>query len=136
MKKALQRILCLLTALTVCCSVSLISAAEEAPTAGSMRCLGDINGDGKQNAIDARWILQMASGMRSTEWYVYAQDGTYTPLPTYTCAEALRLVNAETSEIAQTGGYTIHTDCTYVKNVKLSSSISTWILNQLIETIV
>ncbi|MGN0519393.1 MAG: dockerin type I repeat-containing protein [Candidatus Fimenecus sp.] len=169
MKKTVYRVLCIILVIALCGSMPAF-AAEGEIAEGKMRCVGDVNddgnpnavdarwilqvasgartiaktemqfadmnADGKLNAVDARWILQTASGARAQKWYVYSSDGGYAPLPTYTCAEALSLVNAETAKIVQTGGYAVSADCAYTKNVKLSSSLSTWLLNQLIESIV
>ena len=169
MKKTIRRALSRVLVLSLFGSM-FISAAASDVAVGKMRCVGDVNDDGTPNAVDARWILQAASGMRSItksdmlfadinedgkinavdarwilqtasgtraqKWYVFSEDGAYAPLPTYTCEEALRLINAESAKIVNAGGYTVHADCAYTKNVKLSSSISTWILNQIIASVV
>ncbi len=54
-----KKICVLLAFMLLCCT--LLQArkwtAEQSANA-------DVNGDGKVNAVDARWILQMASGAR------------------------------------------------------------------------
>ncbi|MGN0560164.1 MAG: dockerin type I repeat-containing protein, partial [Candidatus Fimenecus sp.] len=64
MKKAIRRALCLLLVLSLCGSM-FISAAASDVAVGKMRCVGDVNDDGNPNAVDARWILQASSGLRT-----------------------------------------------------------------------
>lgn len=168
MKKVILRAISLILVLVLCGSVPAFAVGPDEP-AEELRCLGDVNGDGtsnaidarwvlqvsagaravdetgkrfadmnedgKINAVDARWILQTASGARAQIWYIFS-DGEYARLPEYTLPDALTLVNTETARIAKNGGYTVQASCTYTKNVKLTSSIATRLLNQLIAAIV
>ena len=64
MKKTIRRALSLVLMLSLCGSM-FISAAASDVAVGKMRCVGDVNDDGTPNAVDARWILQVASGART-----------------------------------------------------------------------